>query len=74
MLRARGPIADVGAPILLERYARKRALPILSMQIVTDGLVRLFRAPGLKLLRNRGMRLVGSLAPVRRLLAQPALR
>src|SRR5207249_358116 len=49
VLGARGPIADAGAPILLERYARKRALPVLSMQIVTDGLVRLFRAPGLKL-------------------------
>jgi len=74
VLGARGPIADAGARILLERYARKRALPLLSMQIVTDGLVRLFGASGLKLLRNRGMRLVGSLATVRRLLAQPALR
>jgi hypothetical protein len=41
---------------------------------VTDGLVRLFAPPALKLLRNRGMRFVGSLATVRRLLAQPALR
>jgi 2-polyprenylphenol 6-hydroxylase len=74
VLGARGPVADAGAPILLERYARKRALPVLSMQIVTDGLVRLFAPPALKLLRNRGMRFVGSLATVRRLLAQPALR
>jgi hypothetical protein len=44
------------------------------MQVVTDGLVRLFGAPALKLLRNRGMRAVGALGPVRRLLAQPALR
>ncbi len=74
VLAARGPVGDAGAPILLERYARKRALPVLSMQIVTDGLVRLFEAPALKLLRNRGMRFVGTLAIVRRLLAQPALR
>jgi ubiquinone biosynthesis UbiH/UbiF/VisC/COQ6 family hydroxylase len=74
VLGARGPVADAGAPILLERYARKRALPVLSMQIVTDGLVRLFGAPGLRLLRNRGMKVVGRLATVRRLLAQPALR
>jgi 2-polyprenylphenol 6-hydroxylase len=74
VLGARVPVADAGAPILLERYARKRALPVLSMQIVTDGLVRLFAPPALKLLRNRGMRFVGSLATVRRLLAQPALR
>jgi ubiquinone biosynthesis UbiH/UbiF/VisC/COQ6 family hydroxylase len=74
VLGARGPVADAGAPILLERYARKRALPVLSMQIVTDGLVRLFGASGLRLLRNRGMHVVGRLATVRRLLAQPALR
>jgi 2-octaprenylphenol hydroxylase len=74
VLGARGPVADAGAPILLERYARKRALPVLSIQIVTDGLVRLFGAPGLRLLRNRGMKVVGRLATVRRLLAQPALR
>ena len=74
VLGARGPVADAGARILLERYARKRALPVLSMQVVTDGLVRLFGQPGLRLLRNRGMTVVGKLATVRRLLAQPALR
>jgi 2-polyprenylphenol 6-hydroxylase len=74
VLRTRGPVADAGAPIHLERYARKRALPVLAMQIATDGLVRLFGAPGLQLVRNRGMRLIGRLSTVRRLLAQPALR
>ena len=74
VLGARGPVADVGAPILLERYARKRALPVFAMQAVTDGLVRLFDLPALKTLRNSGMRAVGSVAPLRRLLAQPALR
>jgi ubiquinone biosynthesis UbiH/UbiF/VisC/COQ6 family hydroxylase len=74
VIGSRGPVADVGAPIHLERYARRRALPVLSMQIVTDGLVRLFSVPTLKLARNRGMGIVGKLSTVRRLLAQPALR
>jgi len=74
VLGARGPVGDAGAGILLERYARKRALPVLAMQIVTDGLVRLFRAPSLQMLRNRGMLAVGSLSPLRRLLALAPLR
>jgi 2-polyprenyl-6-methoxyphenol hydroxylase-like FAD-dependent oxidoreductase len=46
------------------------------MQLVTDGLVRLFdvRSPWLRVLRNRGMRAVGALGMVKRVLAQPALR
>jgi 2-octaprenyl-6-methoxyphenol hydroxylase len=74
VLGTRGPVADVGAAILLERYARRRALPVLAMQTVTDGLVRLFELPALKAVRNGGMRAVGSVGPLRRLLAQPALR
>ena len=74
VLKAGSPVGDVGASILLERYARKRALPVLAMQVVTDGLVRLFAMPPLRLARNHGMNLVASIAPLRRLLAQPALR
>ena len=76
ILAARGAVADAGAQILLERYARRRAGPVLAMQAVTDGLVRLFdvRAGWLRTLRNRGMRVVGAIAPLKRLLAQPALR
>jgi 2-polyprenyl-6-methoxyphenol hydroxylase-like FAD-dependent oxidoreductase len=46
------------------------------MQLVTDGLVRLFdvRASWLRVLRNRGMRAVDALGVLKRLLAQPALR
>jgi ubiquinone biosynthesis UbiH/UbiF/VisC/COQ6 family hydroxylase len=73
-LGARGPIADPGERMLLERYARRRALPVLAMQLVTDGLVRLFEKPQLRLLRNSGMRAVGSTAPLRRLLAMVPLR
>jgi 2-octaprenyl-6-methoxyphenol hydroxylase len=42
VLRERGPLTDAGAPILLERYARRRTEPVLAMHAVTDGLARLF--------------------------------
>ena len=76
ILGSRGPVTDAGAAILLERYARRRAGPVLAMQLVTDGLVRLFdvRASWLRVLRNRGMRAVGAVGALKRLLAQPALR
>ena len=76
VLGARGAVGDVGAPLLLERYARRRAAPVLAMQTVTDGLVRLFGmpAPWAQILRNRGMRAVDAIRPLKRLLAQPALR
>jgi 2-octaprenylphenol hydroxylase len=76
ILAARGAIRDPGASLLLERYASRRLETVLAMQGVTDGLVRLFgaRGPWVRLLRNRGMSLVGSVTPLKRLLAQPALR
>lgn len=74
VLGAARAMGDVGAPLVLERYARKRAAPVFAMQLVTDGLVRLFAPPALKRLRNRGMRAVGAFSPLKRLLAQPALR
>ncbi|MBA3505247.1 MAG: UbiH/UbiF family hydroxylase [Betaproteobacteria bacterium] len=72
----RGPVHDPGAPILLARFARRRAEPILAMQAVTDGLTRLFgtRSPWLKQLRNTGLTAVDRLPIVKRALAQPALR
>jgi ubiquinone biosynthesis UbiH/UbiF/VisC/COQ6 family hydroxylase len=76
VLAERGPVADAGAPILLERYARRRALPVYAMQAVTDGLARLFGPSGtwLKALRNTGMAAVDRLPVLKRALAQPALR
>jgi ubiquinone biosynthesis UbiH/UbiF/VisC/COQ6 family hydroxylase len=76
ILGGRGAVGDAGSPILLKRYARRRREPVLAMQGVTDGLMRLFgsRSPLVCSLRNRGMSLVGSVGPLRRLLAQPALR
>jgi 2-octaprenyl-6-methoxyphenol hydroxylase len=74
VLAAGRAIGDAGAALLLERYARKRAAPVLAMQFVTDALSRLFEPPSLKRLRNAGMRAVGAFGPARRLLAQGALR
>lgn len=76
ILAARGAVGDPGAQILLERYAQRRAAPVLAMQAVTDGLARLFGAPSpwMRTLRNRGMLVVDALGPVKKLLAQPALR
>jgi 2-polyprenylphenol 6-hydroxylase len=69
-------VGDAGAPILLERYARRRAEGVLAMQVATDGLSRLFdsRRPWVRALRNRGMSIVDTLPFAKALLAQPALR
>jgi len=69
-------VGDPGAPILLESYVRRRAAQVLAMQVATDGLNRLFgeRARWLSALRNRGMSMVDALGPLKRMLAQPALR
>ena len=76
VLAARGPVADPGAPVLLDRYARRRAEPVLAMQTVTDGLARLFGggAPWLSAARNAGLSAVDRLPLLKRALAQPALR
>jgi 2-octaprenyl-6-methoxyphenol hydroxylase len=76
VLRERGPLDDSGAPVLLTRYARRRAEPVMAMQAVTDGLARLFGTsrPWLRILRNAGLSAVDRLPVVKRVLAQPALR
>lgn len=60
VLGKRGAGPDPGDAAVLRRYARRRAEAILAMQSVTDGLHRLFAAPGpaWRLLRNAGMHLV----------------
>ncbi|MFO1397911.1 MAG: UbiH/UbiF family hydroxylase [Burkholderiales bacterium] len=72
----RGPVTDPGAPVLLQRFARKRAERVQAMQAVTDGLTRLFspRHPLLRPLRNAGMTAVDRLPVLKLALAQPALR
>jgi len=76
VIAERGPVADPGSAVLLERFARKRAEPVQAMQAVTDGLTRLFspRHPLLRPLRNLGMTAVDRLPLLKRSLAQPALR
>ena len=76
VLADRGPVHDAGAPVLLERYARRRAAPVAAMQAVTDGLARLFGSalPSVAALRNLGLAAVSKLPPLRAVLAQPALR
>jgi 2-octaprenyl-6-methoxyphenol hydroxylase len=76
ILSDRGAVGDPGSSLLLQRYARRRLEPVSAMQGVTDGLVRLFgsRSPWIGALRNRGLSLVGAVGPLKRLLAQPALR
>jgi len=75
VLAERGPATDPGASVLLERFARRRAGPVLAMQTITDGLVRLFRPthPLLKTLRNAGLTGVNQIPLLKRALAQPAL-
>jgi ubiquinone biosynthesis UbiH/UbiF/VisC/COQ6 family hydroxylase len=76
VLATRGPVADCGAPILLERYARRRAEPVQAVQTVTDGLARLFgsRSWWLSRLRNVGLAAVDRLPIAKHMLAQPVLR
>ena len=76
VLAARGPVRDAGAPILLERFARRRAEPVIAMHTVTDGLVRMFgpRTPWLRAVRNAGLSAVDRLPALKRVLAQSALR
>jgi 2-polyprenylphenol 6-hydroxylase len=76
ILAERGPVADPGSPVLLERFARRRVEPVLAMQAVTDGLVRLFSptTPWIRNLRNAGLTAVDRLPFLKRTLAQPALR
>jgi ubiquinone biosynthesis UbiH/UbiF/VisC/COQ6 family hydroxylase len=76
VLRERGPVADAGTAVLLERYARRRVEPVRAMQAVTDGLWHLFAAaaPWVRTARNLGMTAVDRLPLAKRLLAQSALR
>jgi 2-polyprenylphenol 6-hydroxylase len=76
VLAARGPVADPGLPLLMERYARRRAEPVFAMQTVTDALARLFglTSPWVRSARNVGMAALDGLPRVKRLLAQSALR
>ena len=68
----RGP----GDPMLLRRYQRVRAEPVLAMRLVTDGLFRLFESqqPPVVWLRNAGMNVVEKLPFIKRHLIAGASR
>lgn len=74
LLAGRESFRDCGDRVVLRRYERARAEPVLAMRQVTDGLARLFttRQPGVALLRGVGMRLLDRATPVKRALMRQA--
>jgi len=66
---------DLGEIRLLRRYERARAEDILALAWVTDGLQRLFAAPGgaAAKLRNAGLNLTNALPVLKNLLVRRAL-
>lgn len=75
VLAGRSMEADAGANSLLRRFERSRREHILAMEAVTDGLHVLFDSnlPGVKRLRNAGLRLANRMSPFKRLLVKRAL-
>jgi 2-polyprenyl-6-methoxyphenol hydroxylase-like FAD-dependent oxidoreductase len=75
VLAERGMESDSGAVSLLRRFERSRREDLLAMELVTDGLQALFdsRLPGIKRLRNAGLRLTDRFSPLKRLLVKRAL-
>jgi 2-octaprenylphenol hydroxylase len=75
VLGVRGMQIDSGAYPLLRRFERSRQEDLLAMEAVTDGLHGLFDSnlPGVKRLRNAGLRLANRIAPLKRLLVKRAL-
>jgi len=75
VLLKREQFRDSGEIRLLRRYERARAEDILALAWVTDGLQRLFAAPGgaVSKLRNAGLNLTNALPVVKNLLIRRAL-
>ena len=75
VLLARGPQTDCGDIHLLRRYERARQEDILSMQLTTDTLKKLFvnGNPLLRSIRNLGLNATNRIAPLKKLLARHAL-
>jgi 2-polyprenyl-6-methoxyphenol hydroxylase-like FAD-dependent oxidoreductase len=73
-LAGRGP-RDAGDARLLRRYERSRAEPILAMDLMVDGLFRLFGADSepLSRLRNAGLNLSGRLPVLKNILIRHAM-
>ena len=75
VLLARGPQQDCGEIHLLRRYERARQEDIVSMQLTTDMLKKLFNNdnPLLRSLRNLGLNATNRIAPLKKMLARHAL-
>ena len=76
VLGQRGALERPGDLRLLRRYARARREDVTAMQFVTHGLDKLFAAgnPGIRVLRNVGLRLVQSQPWITDALADRAMR
>lgn len=72
---AREPYRTCGDARVLARYARARKEEVLLMQLVTDGLARLFdtNVEPVRMLRNRGLNLIDALPVLKKLLITHAL-
>jgi 2-polyprenyl-6-methoxyphenol hydroxylase-like FAD-dependent oxidoreductase len=59
----------------LRKFERSRREDLLQMEAVTDGLHMLFDSslPGMKRLRNAGLRLTNRISPLKRILVKRAL-
>lgn len=75
VLRQRESKRDCGDYLLLRRYERARKEDILAMQLVTDGLQKLFNNPDplLKALRNTGLGLTNHLDALKNRLIRHAI-
>lgn len=75
VLMQREPQRDCGDHLLLRRYERARKEDILSMQLVTDGLQKLFNNPDplLRMLRNSGLSLTNHLGGLKNRLMRHAI-
>ncbi len=75
VVAGRGLESDCGTTALLRCYERSRREDILAMEILTDGLHRLFGStlPGLPWLRNAGLNLTNQVRPLKKLLVKRAL-
>ena len=68
IVSGREPFRQAGDPMVLRRYRRARAEPVLALRLVTDGLHRLFDAQATPVvwLRNIGMNIVEKLPLLKR--------
>jgi len=75
ILTAREVVRDAGDARLLRRYERSRAEPILAMDLMVDGLFRLFGADGETIcrVRNAGLNLSGRLPVLKNILMRHAM-